>query len=241
MSQDKIPLPKDVLPKLKRLEDESEKAHAAFLLWVELGPDRSLGGVCRALNKGRGYSTQIQRWQKEHDWHRRIAPVLTYEAIKGGRPLPTGTVAEQAKLVEDLASQVATTMDSVQGKMSGLEASATRAHGLARTVEERLDLLNDRLASIEEYEERLRRVSEHQLKIAEDLLRYLADRVVDVATKPNLSPKEFATLLNAAERAAGAARVNISETEGVTLYISRILKELEEAGPPADDAAKPLH
>lgn len=233
-----LALPADVRAELERIEGEKDLAHRAFLLWVSLGPDRSLHAVIRAMGKSRGYMTQLARWVKAHEWHTRIMPVQAWEATRDGRdPLPYATPAERVERVGEVTVATIEAMRHAERRLEEADQMAATAEGVVT----RLTLLNNRLANLEEYEARLRALSTHQLRIAEDLLHLLATRVEEVATKSKMTPKEFSTLLNAAERAAAAARTNISETEGVTLYISRLLKELGDAGPPAEDESQPLH
>ena len=48
---------------------ESNKAFAAFKMYLELGPERSLVAVADKLGKHR---TQLERWSKKFDWPARV-------------------------------------------------------------------------------------------------------------------------------------------------------------------------
>lgn len=62
----------------RRREGETAKAHAAFLLYVELGyGQRSLSKVGEKSGKSRGYERVLQRWSSKHEW---VARADAYDA-----------------------------------------------------------------------------------------------------------------------------------------------------------------
>ena len=54
----------------ERARDESTKAHAAFVLYRDLGPDRSLRAAASQLGKS---ERLLKRWSSRHRWQDRLA------------------------------------------------------------------------------------------------------------------------------------------------------------------------
>jgi hypothetical protein len=59
-----MPLPFEQQPR------ESNKAFAAFSLYLSLGPERSMAEVSKRLDKSEGL---ISRWSRKYDWRERVA------------------------------------------------------------------------------------------------------------------------------------------------------------------------
>jgi hypothetical protein len=57
----------------ERLDGETAKAFRAFVIFRDLGADRTLEGVRVALSKPSGYYRQIQRWASTYAWTERAA------------------------------------------------------------------------------------------------------------------------------------------------------------------------
>lgn len=53
----------------RQLQNESDKAYAAFMEYARLGPERSMREVARRLGKS---LTLLVRWAKRHSWQERI-------------------------------------------------------------------------------------------------------------------------------------------------------------------------
>ena len=62
----------------ERLPRESEKAFAAFSLYLSLGPQRSLAEVAQKLHKS---VTMLGRWSAKFDWPTRVAAHAAHLAI----------------------------------------------------------------------------------------------------------------------------------------------------------------
>ncbi len=62
----------------ERLPEESEKAFAAFSLYLSLGPQRGLREVARKLDKS---LTVVGDWSKKFDWRARVAAHSAHLAI----------------------------------------------------------------------------------------------------------------------------------------------------------------
>jgi len=62
----------------ERLPRESEKAFAAFSLYLSLGPQRSLAEVAQKLHKS---VTMLGRWSAKFDWPARVAAHAAHLAI----------------------------------------------------------------------------------------------------------------------------------------------------------------
>lgn len=56
-----------------RRDDETARAHEVFLLYRDLGADRTLDALCEALDRPATYRRQLSRWVQRHDWERRVA------------------------------------------------------------------------------------------------------------------------------------------------------------------------
>lgn len=67
-----MPLPFEQQPR------ESNKAFAAFNLYLSLGPERSLATVSKKLSKSEGL---IARWSRKFDWQERVAAHGAHLAI----------------------------------------------------------------------------------------------------------------------------------------------------------------
>ena len=52
----------------ERQKDESSKAYAAFCVYRDLGPDRSLEKTREILGKSAGYTRWMQTWSSKYDW-----------------------------------------------------------------------------------------------------------------------------------------------------------------------------
>ena len=62
----------------EKQERESEKAFAAFSLYLSLGPQRSLAEVAKKMNKS---VTMLGRWSAKFDWPARVAAHAAHLAI----------------------------------------------------------------------------------------------------------------------------------------------------------------
>jgi hypothetical protein len=51
-----------------RQENESSKAYAAFLMYLELGPSRSIVKVRQSIGKNPVYNRQLERWSSKWLW-----------------------------------------------------------------------------------------------------------------------------------------------------------------------------
>ena len=72
---------------------ESDKAFAAFSLYLSLGPERSLIGVAKTLNKDKRL---MITWSKRYNWSARVQAYETHISQSGSaalNPLPALTVA----------------------------------------------------------------------------------------------------------------------------------------------------
>lgn len=56
-----------------RRTNESAAAHGAFLIYRDLGPDRTFEKTCEELVRKPSYRRQLSRWSSEHDWPERVA------------------------------------------------------------------------------------------------------------------------------------------------------------------------
>jgi hypothetical protein len=61
----------------ERLPREGAKAFAAFRLYLELGPDRSLAAVASKLGKSK---VLMERWSRRYDWPGRVTEYGAYVA-----------------------------------------------------------------------------------------------------------------------------------------------------------------
>ena len=52
----------------ERQKNESSKAYAAFCVYRDLGPDRSLEKTREILGKSAGYTRWMQTWSSKYDW-----------------------------------------------------------------------------------------------------------------------------------------------------------------------------
>ena len=59
-------------------ERESNKAFAAFKIYLELGPERSLSAVAEKLGKSK---TLIERWSGKFDWPARVQAYAAHLAL----------------------------------------------------------------------------------------------------------------------------------------------------------------
>jgi hypothetical protein len=51
-----------------RIEGEGPKAFAAFAIYRDMGPDRTLAAVLDALGKASGYSRMLEEWSSDWNW-----------------------------------------------------------------------------------------------------------------------------------------------------------------------------
>lgn len=52
----------------QKREDETSKAFAAFTVYRNMGPERSLDKVRQELGRPSGYTRHLEKWSSEHDW-----------------------------------------------------------------------------------------------------------------------------------------------------------------------------
>ena len=52
----------------ERLEDETDTAYHRFSVYLKLGPDRSIPGVAKQLQKGDGYAKFLRKWSAKYSW-----------------------------------------------------------------------------------------------------------------------------------------------------------------------------
>ncbi|MGB9858672.1 MAG: hypothetical protein ACPLQP_01910 [Moorellaceae bacterium] len=62
----------------ERLPGETTKAWAAFQVYRDLGPQRSLGKVREALGKSTGYMRVLEEWASKYQWVKRAAAYDDY-------------------------------------------------------------------------------------------------------------------------------------------------------------------
>lgn len=103
---------------------ETPKAAAAFTVYCELGPDRSLALLAEKLYAKRGQNlAQLKLWSAAHNWQERVA---AYDAAQRDRERAQREAAEaeraRRKLERDIRREAAReAMDDARAKVFGAE------------------------------------------------------------------------------------------------------------------------
>jgi hypothetical protein len=74
-------------------ERESNKAFAAFKIYLELGPERSLSAVAEKLGKSK---TLIERWSGKYDWPARVQAYAAHLALVEREAIETAARSKAA-------------------------------------------------------------------------------------------------------------------------------------------------
>src|SRR5687767_12145986 len=81
---------------------ESQKAFAAFSVYLSMGPERSLAAVGRKLGKSVGL---LERWSRKFDWPGRVQAHATHMAVverEASEAMVRSKAAEWLKRAEDV-------------------------------------------------------------------------------------------------------------------------------------------
>jgi hypothetical protein len=121
---------------------ESDKAYAAFALYLSLGPERSLDAVRQKLGKS---ARLIQRWSSRWQWVERLAAhsahlaVIEREAIEGlavERAVEWSKVHEVVKIAEwQRHKKLIALADEMIGRWEKNKAKCGTLEGIARVLE----------------------------------------------------------------------------------------------------------
>jgi hypothetical protein len=120
-----------------KLPNETGKAYAAFVAYLEMGQARSLRKVGEKAGKSQGYERVLARWSSLNDWVNRAAAYdehrLDDQITKRERALERARqriIDEVPRAVEELIT-MATTKDADVSRLSAIRELLDRA-GLAR-------------------------------------------------------------------------------------------------------------
>lgn len=100
---------------VKRLEGETDKAYKMFLLYLELGHQRTIEKVRFKIGKTTGYTRQLEKWCSKYNWVQRVRDYDDYLATKtidGKEEVITKGKARLLKMMNKAIDVVEQVLDS---------------------------------------------------------------------------------------------------------------------------------
>lgn len=134
---------------------DTSKSFEALTIYLQLGSDRSLAKVQKAMGKKAGYIRQLENWSSDHGWSERAR---AYDAYQAERLLEIAESRVIAKIAKERIALMERELDLSKKMMDYSEAYIDAATAQISTYEERLriyrsDSVDEKAALDKESEE----------------------------------------------------------------------------------------